>query len=48
MEDQTAPRPGCNCPVCRWANDKRQKDEDLAANYEKYLAGELVSKDSRE
>lgn len=52
MEDQTAPRPGCNCDVCQWANARiereRRLDDDLAANYDRYLAGELVSKDGRE
>lgn len=52
MEDQTAPRPGCACDVCQWANARiereRRLDDDLAANYDRYLAGELVSKDGRE
>jgi hypothetical protein len=52
MTDKYAPLDGCNCPVCDWANRRleaqRRLDEDLAANYAKYLAGELVSRDGRE
>jgi hypothetical protein len=51
-EDKSAPRPGCNCDVCNWTNRlieaQRRLDEDLAANYERYLAGDLVSRDGRE
>ena len=47
MEDQTAPRPGCSCDVCKWANAIIERnarlDADLEANYKRYLAGELVS-----
>jgi hypothetical protein len=47
-----APVDGCPCAVCVWANQRiereRRLDEDLASNYDKYLAGELVSKDARE
>lgn len=52
MKDKTAPRPGCICAVCLWANRRIQREawaeEDLRLNYEKYLAGELVSKDDRD
>lgn len=52
MEDQTAPRRGCTCDVCKWANARierqRQQDEDLEANYQRYLDGELVSRAERE
>lgn len=52
MEDQTAPRKGCTCDVCKWANARierqRAQDADLEANYQRYLAGELVSRDGRE
>lgn len=52
MEDKTAPRKGCPCTVCTWANTKldaqRALDADLAANYERYLAGDLVSREERE
>lgn len=52
MEDQTAPRKGCPCTVCTWANDRiaaqRALDADLAANYARYEAGELVSRDGQE
>lgn len=52
MDSKTAPKPNCRCTVCKWANDRieadRRLDEDLTANYERYLAGELVSKDGRE
>lgn len=47
-----APIFGCPCDICDWANRRieaeRRLDEDLAANYRKYLAGELVSRDGRE
>jgi len=59
MEDKSAPRPGCNCDVCAWANRileaqrrileaQRRQDDDLAANYAAYLSGALVSRDARE
>ena len=52
MEDQTAPRPGCSCEVCTWANRRleaqRRLEADLSDNYARYLAGELVSKEDRE
>jgi hypothetical protein len=52
MEDKTAPRPGCNCEVCKWCRARieqdRRLDADLASNYQKYLDGDLVSKDGRE
>jgi len=52
MEDQTAPRRGCNCDVCKWARariDREQRlADDLEQNYQRYLAGELVSRDERE
>lgn len=51
-EDKSAPRSGCNCAVCIWANNiiewNRRLDEDLDANYQKYLNAALVSRDSRE
>lgn len=43
-----APLAGCECAVCEWANRRIEReqrlDEDLAANYERYLAGDLVSR----
>lgn len=52
MEDQTAPRRGCDCAVCQWLNARIEREHrlsaDLEANYQRYLAGELVSKDDRE
>jgi len=52
MENKTAPRPGCSCDVCTWANQRieaeQRLDADLAANYEKYLAGALVSREGKE
>lgn len=52
MDDRSAPRPGCDCDVCVWANRRAEREqrlaEDLASNYEKYLNGDLVSKDGRE
>jgi len=52
MEDKSAPRLGCNCDVCAWANRileaQRRLDDDLAANYAAYLSGALVSRDARE
>ena len=51
-DGRPAPLPGCRCDVCNWANRRiereRRLDEDLAANYKKYEAGELVSRDERE
>lgn len=42
------PAPGCECAVCEWANRRIEReqrlDEDLAANYTRYLAGDLVSR----
>lgn len=52
MEDQTAPRPGCDCAVCTWANRiierNRRLDAELDSNYRRYLAGELVSREEKE
>lgn len=52
MDNRTAPQPGCNCNVCQWANARiereRRLDADLEANYAKYLAGELVSRDGKD
>lgn len=46
------PSPDCQCKPCQWANARieadRRLDEDLEANYQRYLAGELVAKDGRE
>lgn len=51
-ERKRAPIPGCDCDVCVWANRRiereRRLDEDLEANYKKYLAGELVSRASQD
>lgn len=48
MVPDYTPKPGCDCAVCAWANRRiareRALDEDLEANYQRYLAGELVSK----
>ena len=58
--DGYAPIPGCDCDVCRsmrrsfdrqlgyQSDGSTTLDADLASNYAKYLAGELVSKDGRE
>lgn len=43
-----APREGCDCEVCLWLREERPQDIDLRLNYEKYLRGELVAKDSAE
>lgn len=44
-----APLEGCHCNVCNWANRRIEREEreflDLFANYQRYLAGELVSRD---
>lgn len=52
MEVEYAPKPGCNCDVCRWARARidreRRQAEDLETNYKRYLAGDLVSKDARD
>lgn len=46
------PTQDCNCDLCQWANRRiarqRQLDADLYANYERYLDGELVSRDEDE
>lgn len=47
-----APKPGCDCAVCQWANRRIEREQrlatDLAENYRKYEAGELVSRDERD
>lgn len=52
MGPEYAPKPGCNCEVCAWARARierqRRQDEDLADNYARYLAGELVSDRDRD
>lgn len=51
-DTQRAPLAGCGCTVCVWANRRldrdRRLDEDLDANYARYLAGELVSSETKE
>jgi hypothetical protein len=52
MEDKTAPRPGCTCDVCNWANRRMDRErrlaDDLEANYRRFTSGELVSRDGKE
>ena len=59
MTKEAAPKPNCNCAVCLWAkrrmtplpwdaNDRIGREEDLAENYRKFLAGELVSRDEKD
>ena len=54
MEPDLRPAPldGCVCDVCHWARNRiereRRLDADLEANYQKYLDGDLVSKDGRD
>lgn len=52
MQSDSAPKPGCACAVCLWANriiERQQSlDADLAENYELYLAGDLVSESDRD
>lgn len=52
VNNDYAPQPRCDCAVCSFFNDRvearRRQDEDLEANYQRYLAGELVSKDAKE
>lgn len=47
-----APKPGCECAVCQWANRRIEReqrlDADLTENYQRYQAGELVSRDDRD
>jgi hypothetical protein len=47
-DGRPAPLDGCPCAVCVWANDRVARDADIALNYERYLAGDLVSRDVRE
>lgn len=46
------PSPGCDCQPCQWANRRIERESrleaDLADNYRRYLAGELVSRDEEE
>ena len=39
-----APKAKCNCNVCTIV----RRNADLARNYERYMAGELVSKSDKE
>lgn len=48
MTPESAPQPGCECAVCQWANRLLARDQDLADNYRRYEAGELVSKDEKD
>lgn len=56
----TAPEFGCDCAVCQWVRRREAAalgyrfsgtvaaEEDLSANYERYLSGDLVSRDAKE
>lgn len=48
MKPESAPKPGCPCAVCDWANRRIEREQrqaaDLAENYARYEAGLLVSK----
>jgi hypothetical protein len=52
MTKEAAPKPNCNCAVCLWAKrrieSERAFEADLAENYRKFLAGELVSRDEKD
>lgn len=59
MQPESAPKPGCDCAVCQWANlpiaqrtmspgARVAQDEDLAANYARYEAGLLVSREDED
>lgn len=47
-DNDRAPIEGCRCDVCRWAKARAERDADLARNYDRYLAGELVSRGDEE
>lgn len=51
-EHQKAPITGCHCTVCDFFNRRneaeRRLDADLEANYQRYLAGDLVSSAGKE
>lgn len=51
-EDKTAPRLGCKCDVCEWARRRIERErrsfDELEANYRRYLAGDLVSREGKE
>lgn len=38
----------CECALCRWARLSSDAQQDLEDNYQKYLEGDLVSKDDKE
>ena len=47
-----APEPGCTCDVCVWCRTGRVISEDTLAdleeNYQRFLAGDLVSRSDRD
>lgn len=47
-DGRPAPQPGCDCEVCRFLRRRQRIDADLEANYQRYLAGDLVSRDEVE
>lgn len=48
MKENSAPKPGCNCAVCNWANRRIERERDLEVNYARYQAGKLVIPDAKE
>lgn len=47
-DGRPSPLEGCNCLVCRTMRSRQAIDRDLADNYQRYLAGELVSREEDE
>lgn len=47
-DGRPAPLTGCRCEVCAFLRRQARLDADLEANYQRYLAGALVSRDETE